>query len=150
MFNLPETGICDYTIRCKGCGENIPAPVETMPSRWIIAECQLCGERRYYLPTGPEAGQIREDSAHMGEMERNCPEKCAAPEAGQKRLICLIPQRDAPAPCSERKRSILDLRTQRAQPIHLIKRSLAWSRFRSAVRINENVGLFLPEEDVFF
>jgi hypothetical protein len=26
-----------------------PAAVETMPSSWIIAECPLCGVRRYYL-----------------------------------------------------------------------------------------------------
>ena len=42
VWNLPETRLCDYTIRCKGCGENIPAPVQTMPDTWIIAECPLC------------------------------------------------------------------------------------------------------------
>ena len=48
--NLPTTGVCDYTVRCKGCGENIPAPVHTMPDTWIVADCPLCGARRRYLP----------------------------------------------------------------------------------------------------
>ena len=50
-FNIPSTRRSDFTIRCKGCQENIPAPVETMPDTWIIAVCPLCGERRRYLPT---------------------------------------------------------------------------------------------------
>jgi len=50
VWQLPETRICDYTVMCKGCGENIPAPVMTMPDTWIIAQCPLCGERRSYLP----------------------------------------------------------------------------------------------------
>src|ERR1035441_4415549 len=35
----------------QGCGETIPAPVETMPDSWIVADCPLCGTRRRYLPT---------------------------------------------------------------------------------------------------
>jgi hypothetical protein len=58
VFGLPETRICDYAVRCKGCSENIPAPVETMPSSWIIAKCPLCGERRYYLPTDIFRGRL--------------------------------------------------------------------------------------------
>lgn len=50
MFNLPETRQCDFTVCCKKCGENIPAPVGTMPDSWIVARCQLCGEIRHYLP----------------------------------------------------------------------------------------------------
>ena len=50
MFNLPENRLCEYTVRCKDCTENIPAPVQTMPDTWIIAGCQLCGARRRYLP----------------------------------------------------------------------------------------------------
>jgi rRNA maturation protein Nop10 len=50
MFKMPSHQRCDYTLRCKRCGENIPAPVETMPASWIIAECPLCGEKRRYLP----------------------------------------------------------------------------------------------------
>lgn len=36
MFNVPDCRLCDYTVKCKGCHENIPAPVETMPDTWII------------------------------------------------------------------------------------------------------------------
>ena len=50
VFNLPATRQCDFTIRCKKCGENIPAPVGTMPDTWIAAQCPLCGEKRNYLP----------------------------------------------------------------------------------------------------
>ena len=50
VWQLPQTRICDFTVQCKGCGENIPAPVMTMPDYWIIAECPLCGQRRSYLP----------------------------------------------------------------------------------------------------
>jgi type I restriction enzyme R subunit len=38
VFNLPESRQCDFTIRCKKCGENIPAPVGTMPDSWIAAK----------------------------------------------------------------------------------------------------------------
>jgi len=31
VFNLPEARQCDFSVRCKKCGENIPAPVGTMP-----------------------------------------------------------------------------------------------------------------------
>jgi hypothetical protein len=58
VFNLPETRFCDYTVRCKVCGENVPAPVETMPSSWIISKCPLCGERRYYLPSDIFRGRL--------------------------------------------------------------------------------------------
>jgi hypothetical protein len=50
MWNLPSSRLCDYLVVCKRCGENIPAPVETMPASWIVAQCPLCGERRRYLP----------------------------------------------------------------------------------------------------
>jgi hypothetical protein len=42
----------DFVIRCKGCGNNIPAPVETLPA----VKCPLCGEYRRYLP-GRVSGQ---------------------------------------------------------------------------------------------
>jgi hypothetical protein len=51
VWNLPQARHCDYTVKCKGCSENIPAPVGTMPDTWIVATCPLCGVRRYYLPT---------------------------------------------------------------------------------------------------
>ncbi|UWZ82592.1 hypothetical protein [Occallatibacter riparius] len=51
MFNIPSTRRSDFTVRCKGCGENIPAPVETLPDTWIIADCPLCREKRRYVPS---------------------------------------------------------------------------------------------------
>ncbi len=50
MWQLPQSPVCDYAVRCKGCGENIPAPVQTMPDTWIVAECPICRQRRSYLP----------------------------------------------------------------------------------------------------
>jgi hypothetical protein len=50
MFNIPTSRCCDFTIRCKGCGENVQAPVQTLPDTWIVGECPLCGARRRYLP----------------------------------------------------------------------------------------------------
>lgn len=58
MWQLPETRVCNYTVTCKGCGENIPAPVQTMPDTWIIATCPLCGERRSYLPPDIFRGRL--------------------------------------------------------------------------------------------
>lgn len=58
VFLPPSSRICDYTLRCKRCGENIPAPVETMPDTWVVAECPLCGEKRRYLPTDIFRGHI--------------------------------------------------------------------------------------------
>ena len=58
VFNLPQSRPCDYTIRCKGCGENVPAPVETLPSSWIIASCPLCSAARYYLPSDIFRGRL--------------------------------------------------------------------------------------------
>jgi hypothetical protein len=51
VFNLPHSRRCEFAIRCKGCGETIPAPVGTMPDSWIVADCPLCGSKRRYLPT---------------------------------------------------------------------------------------------------
>lgn len=64
MFNLPDARFCDFTIRCKGCGENVPAPVETMPSSWIVAQCPLCGERRAYLPPDIFRGRLSFQLTH--------------------------------------------------------------------------------------
>jgi hypothetical protein len=67
VFNLPTSRRCDYTIRCKGCAENIPAPIETMPDTWVIAKCPLCGQRRRYLPTEIFRGTLshRLESQHV-------------------------------------------------------------------------------------
>jgi hypothetical protein len=58
MFNIPEARIFDYTLRCKGCGENIPALVLTMPDTWIVTECPLCGLGRAYLSTDIFRGRL--------------------------------------------------------------------------------------------
>jgi hypothetical protein len=57
MFQRPTTQRA-FVIRCKGCGENIPAPVETSPSSWIAAKCPLCGEHRRYLPNEIFQGRL--------------------------------------------------------------------------------------------
>jgi hypothetical protein len=49
MFQGPES-LKRVVVQCKGCGENIPAPVETMPSQPVAAGCPLCHEHRRYLP----------------------------------------------------------------------------------------------------
>jgi len=58
VWQLPESRICDYTVQCKGCGENIPAPVMTMPDTWIVADCPLCRQRRSYLPAEIFQGRL--------------------------------------------------------------------------------------------
>jgi len=58
VWNLPDSRLCDYTISCKGCGENIPAPVQTMPDTWIVADCPLCGVKRRYMPTDIFRGKL--------------------------------------------------------------------------------------------
>lgn len=58
VFNLLESRQCDFAIRWKRCGENIPAPVGTMPDSWIVARCPLCGEIRHYLPSEIFRGKL--------------------------------------------------------------------------------------------
>jgi hypothetical protein len=58
VFNLTQSGLCDFTVRCKGCGESIPAPVGTMPDTWIIAGCPICGSQRRYLPADIFRGKL--------------------------------------------------------------------------------------------
>jgi ribosomal protein S27E len=48
MFQGPSNSRA-FVIHCKGCGENIAAPVETLPSSWIAVKCPLCGDHRRYL-----------------------------------------------------------------------------------------------------
>ena len=57
MFPGPETSK-RVVVQCKGCGENIPAPVETMPSQPIAARCPLCHEHRRYLPSEVFLGRL--------------------------------------------------------------------------------------------
>jgi hypothetical protein len=58
MFNVRDTRPRDYALRCKGCEETIPAPVETLPDTWIIADNPLCGSKYRYLPTGTFRGRL--------------------------------------------------------------------------------------------
>jgi hypothetical protein len=58
MFNIPDARLCDFTLRCKGCGECIPAPVQTLPDTWIAARCPLCGAYRAYLPNEIFRGRL--------------------------------------------------------------------------------------------
>ena len=57
MFPVAESRH-DFVIRCKGCSENIPAPVKTLPASWIAAKCPLCGEHRRYLPSEVFQGRL--------------------------------------------------------------------------------------------
>jgi uncharacterized CHY-type Zn-finger protein len=57
MFPIAD-GQKRVVIRCKGCGESIPAPVESMPAQPIIAKCILCGECRRYLPSEVFEGRL--------------------------------------------------------------------------------------------
>ena len=47
-----------FVIRCEGCGENVPAGVETLPASWIAVKCPLCSEHRRYLPTEVFQGRV--------------------------------------------------------------------------------------------
>jgi hypothetical protein len=57
MFPGPESAK-RIVVRCKGCRENIPAPVESVPSQPIAARCPLCGEHRRYLPSEVFLGRL--------------------------------------------------------------------------------------------
>jgi hypothetical protein len=57
MFPGPESSK-RVVVQCKGCGENIPAPVETMPSQPVAARCPLCHEHRRYLPSEVFLGRL--------------------------------------------------------------------------------------------
>ena len=54
----PPARFCDFAVTCKGCGECVPAPVETMPSSWIIAQCPLCDGKSEYLPPDIYRGKL--------------------------------------------------------------------------------------------
>ncbi len=57
MFQGPQSWR-DFVIRCKGCGENTPAMVETLPASWIAVKCPLCSEHRRYLPAEVFQGRV--------------------------------------------------------------------------------------------
>ena len=58
MFHGPTSGIHPFFIIRRGCQQNIPAPVKTLPDSWIAAECPLCGETRRYLPADIFRGRL--------------------------------------------------------------------------------------------
>jgi len=58
MFHAPTERIWDFVIRCKQCGRNIPAPVETMQDQYFVARCPLCGAQRNYLPAELFQGRL--------------------------------------------------------------------------------------------
>jgi DNA-binding transcriptional LysR family regulator len=66
VFNLPETHQCDFAICCKKCGENIPAPVGTMPDTWIVAECPLPAVKVMLRETGSSA---QRNALRQGEID---------------------------------------------------------------------------------
>jgi hypothetical protein len=81
MFHGPTSGIHPFVILCKGCQQNILAPVQTLPDSWIVADCPLCGEKRRYLPADIFRGRLSHDLLaksrriedrrwKMGEMKR--------------------------------------------------------------------------------
>ena len=57
MFRGPS-GQRALVIRSKGCGENVPAMVETLHASWIAVKCPLCSEHRRYLPTEVFQGRV--------------------------------------------------------------------------------------------
>ncbi|HVW78709.1 MAG TPA: hypothetical protein VHB45_13940 [Alloacidobacterium sp.] len=60
-FRGPIPRTHPFVITCKRCGENIAAPVETIPDSWIIAQCPLCREKRRYLPSEIFQGRLSFD-----------------------------------------------------------------------------------------
>ena len=58
MFHAPSPDLFPFVVACKECNQNIPAPVETMPGSWIIAECPQCRQQRRYLPTDIFQGRL--------------------------------------------------------------------------------------------
>ncbi len=57
MFQGPSSQRA-FVVRCKRCGENVPAMVETLPASWIAVKCPLCSEHRRYLPTEVFQGRV--------------------------------------------------------------------------------------------
>ncbi len=53
-----QTALHPFVVTCRACGDNIPAPVETMPASWIIAECPTCEHHCGYLPSDIFQGRL--------------------------------------------------------------------------------------------
>jgi RNase P subunit RPR2 len=62
MFQGPSN-LHAFVVRCKKCGQNIPASVETLPSSWVVVRCPLCGEVRRYLSTEVFQGKVSHQAA---------------------------------------------------------------------------------------
>jgi hypothetical protein len=77
MFHAPTFAIHPFVIACKGCHENIHAPVETLPGSWIVAECPHCGERRRYLPADIFQGRLSHELVAKPHRSRSGGEKRA-------------------------------------------------------------------------
>ena len=60
-------------IRCKRCGENVPAMGEALPPSWSAVKWQLCSEHSRYLPTDVFQGRASNDGL------RPVRHPCAAP-----------------------------------------------------------------------
>ena len=57
MFHSPIVQH-NFLVRCKKCGENIPATVQTLPAQPIAVKCPLCNENRQYLPSDVFKGRL--------------------------------------------------------------------------------------------
>jgi len=58
MFYVTTSGIHPIVVAGKGCQEKIPAPIQTMPDAWIVADCPFCGAKRWYLPAEIFQGRL--------------------------------------------------------------------------------------------
>lgn len=61
MFHCPTSGIHPFDVICKGCQQNIPAPIQRLPDSWVIADCPTCGEKRRYLLADIFKGRLSHD-----------------------------------------------------------------------------------------
>jgi hypothetical protein len=62
MFPSPQSQKL-VAVQCKGCHENIPAPVESMAAKPIAAKCPLCHEHRRYLQSEVFLGPLSHRTA---------------------------------------------------------------------------------------
>ena len=77
MFQGPQSWRA-FVVRCKRCGENVPAGVETLPASWIAVKCPLCTEHRRYLPTEVFQGRVSYALAQEARPERTGRREVAA------------------------------------------------------------------------
>jgi hypothetical protein len=70
-------------IRCKGCGENIPAMVETLPASWIAVKC----------PTMQRAPALSADSSVSGQSVLCVDQEACAERTGRDKVSHVRSQR---------------------------------------------------------